>query len=62
MGQDDGSALTRIGWQAMNTAVERRGPDRRLGRFLVVPGILATIGLLVIYPVFFLVTESLNTG
>jgi iron(III) transport system permease protein len=46
----------------MNTAVERRGPDRRLGRFLVVPGILATIGLLVIYPVFFLVTESLNVG
>jgi iron(III) transport system permease protein len=33
-----------------------------LGRFLVVPGILATIGLLVIYPVFFLVTESLNVG
>ncbi|HEX3133906.1 MAG TPA: iron ABC transporter permease, partial [Planctomycetota bacterium] len=26
------------------------------------PGILATIGLLVIYPVFFLVTESFNTG
>ena len=46
----------------MTTAVQRRGPDRRLGRFLVVPGILATIGLLVIYPVFFLVTESLNTG
>ena len=46
----------------MNTAAERRGPDRRLGRFLVVPGILATIGMLVIYPVFFLVTESLNVG
>ena len=46
----------------MNTAVEARGPDRRLGRFLVVPGILATIGLLVLYPVFFLVTESFNVG
>ena len=46
----------------MNTAAEGRGPDRRLGRFLVVPGILATIGLLVIYPVFFLVTELFNVG
>src|SRR3984957_14911030 len=46
----------------MNTVSEKRGPDRQLGRFLVVPGILTTIGLLVIYPVFFLVTESLNVG
>ena len=46
----------------MNLAVERRGPDRRLGRFLVVPGILATIGLLVIYPVFFLITEFTQPG
>jgi iron(III) transport system permease protein len=46
----------------MNMATERTWPDRRLGRLLVVPGILATIGLLVIYPVFFLITESLNTG
>ena len=41
---------------------DMRGPDRRLGRFLVVPGILLSIGLLVIYPVFFLITESLNLG
>jgi iron(III) transport system permease protein len=40
----------------------RRAPDRRLGRYFVVPGILATVGLLVIYPVFFLVSESLNLG
>jgi iron(III) transport system permease protein len=46
----------------MKTTAKRRGPDRRLGRFLVVPAILATIGLLVIYPVFFLVSESLNVG
>jgi iron(III) transport system permease protein len=46
----------------MNMAAEKTWSDRRLGRFLVVPGILATIGLLVIYPVFFLITESLNTG
>src|ERR1700761_8175078 len=46
----------------MNAASEKRGADRRVGRFLVVPGILATIGLLVIYPVFFLITESLNVG
>jgi iron(III) transport system permease protein len=29
---------------------------------MVVPGILLSVGLLVIYPVFFLVTESLNLG
>ena len=39
-----------------------RGPDRKLGRFLVVPGILLSIGLLVAYPVFFLVVESFNLG
>ena len=36
--------------------------DRRWTRFLVVPLILCTVGLLVAYPVFFLVVESLNTG
>src|SRR5579862_2187699 len=46
----------------MTMTAGRLWTDRRLGRFLVVPGILATIGLLVIYPVFFLITESLNQG
>lgn len=41
---------------------DRRGPDRKLGRFMVVPGILLSIGLLVAYPVFFLVVESFNLG
>ena len=41
---------------------DNRGPDRRWGRYLVVPGILLTLGLFVIYPVFFLITESLNLG
>ena len=36
--------------------------DRRWTRFLVVPLILCTVGLMVAYPVFFLVVESLNTG
>jgi len=48
--------------QAGGAVSDTRGPDRRLGRYLVVPGILATIGLLVIYPVFFLITESFNLG
>ena len=39
-----------------------RGPDRRLSRYLVVPGILLSVGLLVMYPVVFLVAESFNTG
>jgi len=36
--------------------------DRRWTRFLVVPLILCTVGLMVAYPVFFLIVESLNTG
>lgn len=40
----------------------RLSADRRWVRFLVVPGILCTVGLMVAYPVFFLVVESLNTG
>jgi len=47
---------------AFGASALRRARDRRLGRYFVVPGILATIGLLVIYPVFFLVSESLNLG
>jgi iron(III) transport system permease protein len=38
------------------------GIDRRWTRYLVVPLILCTVGLMVAYPVFFLVVESLNTG
>jgi len=41
---------------------DSRGPDRRLGRYLVVPAILCSIGLLVIYPVVVLITQSLNIG
>ena len=37
-------------------------PDLRLGRYLIVPAVLLTVGLMVMYPVFFLVTESLNVG
>ena len=40
----------------------RLSADRRWMRFLIVPGILCTVGLMVAYPVFFLVVESLNTG
>lgn len=40
----------------------RLSADRRWMRFLVVPFILCTVGLMVAYPVFFLVVESLNTG
>ena len=40
----------------------RLSADRRWVRFLVVPGILCTVGLMVAYPVFVLVVESLNTG
>ena len=37
-------------------------PDRRLGRYLIVPAVLLTVGLMVAYPVFFLITEALNVG
>ena len=37
-------------------------PDLRPGRYLIVPAVLLTVGLMVMYPVFFLVTESLNVG
>ena len=40
----------------------RLSADRSWMRFLVVPAILCTVGLMVAYPVFFLVVESLNTG
>ena len=38
------------------------GPDRRWGRYLVVPAVMSTVGLMVAYPVFFLVVEALNVG
>ena len=38
------------------------GSDRRWGRFVVVPAVMATIGLMVAYPVVFLVIESFNVG
>ncbi len=37
-------------------------PDRRLGRYMVVPAVMLTVGLMVAYPVFFLITEALNVG
>lgn len=56
--------MTRLlaGRPASAAGLLRLSADRSWMRFLVVPGILCTVGLMVAYPVFFLVVESLNTG